>query len=104
MTFTGNEDHSFPLTTASEWTARYRTSVPTSETIAHFFGKQHMKKLLDQEGCVGMRIYYALDEAGTKQLIITGVDANGDDLYTGLLAEKSARTPPFGGVANPLNS
>lgn len=104
MSFTGTENHSISLSTASEWTANYRAIITPGDTIAHFFGKEFIQELLDQEECVGMRIYYALDEDGKKQLIISGVKANEDDLYNGLLAEKAARTPPFGGAANPLNS
>jgi hypothetical protein len=107
MAFTGNEDHTIDLETASEWTANYRQSIPTSEgdkTIGHFFAKDHLQRILDQDNCVGLRIYYALNEAGEKQLIITGVKANEDDLHEGILAENSLKSPPYGGITNPLNS
>jgi len=104
MLFSGNEDHSFPLATASEWTENYRNGMSAPGTIAHYFGKRAIKDIFAQEGCVGMRIYYALDENGKQQLIIVGVDGNGDDLYNGLLAERSVHCPPDCSAPNPLNS
>ncbi len=104
MSFTGNENHDFPLGTASEWTANYRNSNPSTSTKAHYFGKTAIQSIFDQAGCVGMRIYYALDENGAKQLIIVGVDADGNDLYNGLLAERGYPCPTYCSAANPLNS
>lgn len=104
MSFTGNEDHDFPLQTASEWTANYRNSNPSTATIAHYFGKTAIQNIFNQNGCVGMRIYYALDDSGNKQLIIVGVDSDGNDLYNGLLAERSFRCPSVCSSSNPLNS
>ncbi len=101
---TGNEDHEFPLSTASQWTANYRNSVTPGTTIAHCFGKGYIEQIFAQEGCVGMRIYYALDGNGQKQLIIVGVDENGNDLYNGLIAERSQMCPTYCSAANLLNS
>ena len=103
MAFTGNEDHDFPLATAEQWTANYRATVSGSETKAHYFGGAAIKAILDQEGCVGIRIYYALDDQGEKQLIIVGADADENDLYEGLIAERSAKCPPNCAVSSPLS-
>lgn len=106
MAFTGNEDHSFPLETAVEWTANYRAANPGSSTnpttLAHYFGKAAISEIFGQTGCVGFRAYYALNDTGEKQLIITGVDADGNDLYEGLLAERSVVCPPNCGAYSPL--
>jgi hypothetical protein len=104
MTITGNEDHSIDLETASDWTENYRNSVSTGAIIAHAFGKSDILAILNQEDCTGMRLYYALDGDGEQQIIVVGVDINGDDLYEGLLAERSIRCPPSCGATNPLNS
>ncbi|MES2763741.1 MAG: hypothetical protein V4677_16115 [Bacteroidota bacterium] len=95
MAFTGNEAEQFPLNTAADWTRNYRNSIPAGETIAHFFGKNIINNILAQEGCMGIRIYYALDEQGKKQLIIVGADANENDIYNGIIAERSYLCPPF---------
>jgi len=107
MPFTGNEDHEINLATASDWTRRFRNSLPENPpdpTISHFFGKEYLLSMLAQTDCVGLRIYYALDENDNKQLVISGVNADEDDLYEGILAENSLKGPPFSGTANSLNS
>ena len=103
MSFTGHENHDIPLATASEWTKNYRNANPGA-TIAHFFGKDAIEAILSQENCVGIRIYYALDQNGAKQLIITGTDANQNDLCNGKLAERSLPCPSMCSETNPLNS
>jgi hypothetical protein len=103
-TYTGNEEHEIDLSTASAWTANFRASVPANTTLGHYFGKGIIQSIIDQDEAVGVRIYFAKDGDGVQQLIITGVDENGDDLYEGLLAEMARRNPPYGVTANPLNS
>ena len=103
MAISENQNHDFPLNQASQWTANYRAANPNL-IKAHAFGKNAIKKIFQQAGCVGMRIYYALDENGVQQLIIVGVDANANDLHQGLIAERSMPCPPLCGANNPLNS
>ena len=52
---------------------------------------------------MGIRIYYALDENGKKQLIIVGADANENDIYNGIIAERSVTCPPYCPTNSPLN-
>jgi len=102
MSFTGNESHDIPLATAAEWTKNYRDANPGA-IKAHYFGKDAIQAILDQGGCVGIRIYYALDDDGVKHLIIVGANASENDLYQGLLAERSLPCPSSCSTANPLN-
>ena len=95
MAFTGKEAEQFPLNTAAEWTKNYRDQMQPGDPKAHFFGKDIINEILAQEGCMGIRIYYALDEEGKKQLIIVGADANENDIYNGVIAERSHVCPPF---------
>ncbi|MCD6068658.1 MAG: hypothetical protein K0S33_3484 [Bacteroidetes bacterium] len=104
MAFSGKEAEQFPLGTAAEWTARFRDGIVSGTTIAHFFGKSIITDILAQEGCMGIRAYYALDADNKRQLIIVGADANENDMYNGIIAEKSSPCPPFCGGGNPLNS
>jgi hypothetical protein len=104
MSFTGHENHDISLTEASAWTKNFRDSITPGQTIAHYYGKDAIQAILNQEGCVGIRIYYALDTAGVKQLVTVGVDASGNDLYQGLLADRTLRCPLSCSAANPLNS
>lgn len=55
---TGREGAPIDLKTATQWTRNYRRMRP-NERISHFFGREHLQNLLNQEGCLGIRIYYA---------------------------------------------
>ncbi len=103
MSFTGQENHDITLDEAKEWTKNYRVQVPSNATKAHFFGKDAIQAILNQDDCVGIRIYYALDTEDRQQLIVVGADANENDLHEGLLAERSFPCPPScGGGGSPL--
>jgi hypothetical protein len=107
MNFTGQEDHDIDLETAARWTKRFRDTIPPlapDQTNALFFGEEYIQSILSQPDCVGIRIYYALDDDGNREMILCGAKANKDDLYQGILAEQALKCPPNGGIANPLNS
>lgn len=103
MSFTGKENHDITLAEAAAWTANYRGKNPAPAVKAHFFGKDAIQAILDQENCVGIRIYYALDPKGVKQLIIVGADEAERDLFEGKLAERSWPCPPFCDSNSPLS-
>jgi hypothetical protein len=103
MTFTGHEDHTIPLQEASEWTANYRNA-NHNQTRAHLFGQESVNAVLQQAGCVGIRIYYAITVTGEKELVIVGVDANQNDLVNGIILDRSFHCPPECGNTNSLNS
>jgi len=102
MSFTGHEDHSISLQDAITMTTNYRNA-NRDAVKAHFFGKDALQAILDQAGCVGIRIYYALDDQGTKHLVLCGADADENDLYDGQLAERSYPCPPYCGASSPLS-
>lgn len=102
MAFDGTEGSEITLANAAAMTAKYRHDNP-NETLAHFFGKDILIELLDQEGCVGIRIYYGLDEDNNKQLVIVGVDSDQNDI-TRLVADMSYPCPNACSTPNPLNS
>lgn len=101
MSFTGNEAEKFPLETAAEWTANYRSANP-NDIKAHFFGKNILNEILAQPGCVGIRVYHALDSAGVKQMIMVGADKYENDLFNGIVAEVSKPCPPYCPNGSPL--
>ena len=101
MAFTGKEAEEFPLDTAAEWTANYRKANPNG-IKAHFFGRDIIQRILDQDGCVGIRCYYALDEKGVQQMIMVGADKDENDLYNGIIAEVSKPCPTYCPTGSPL--
>ncbi len=104
MSFTGDENHGITLAAASQLTANYRNSHPATAVKGFYYGKQAIMSILTQENCVGIRIYYAQDSDAVPTLVITGVDASGNDLYEGQLAEFGHKSPPYNSNPNPLNS
>lgn len=104
MTFTGNEGAIITLAEGSEMTANYRATISTGDVIGHAIGANLFNSILHQSGCVGIRIYYALDEKGEKQLVLVGVDTNGNDITSGIIVDKSISCPTRCSYKNPLNS
>ncbi|MEO5641909.1 MAG: hypothetical protein ABIQ40_00550 [Bacteroidia bacterium] len=97
--FTGNEGEAITLSEASEWTANYRAADPTG-IKAFFYGKAILNSILAQEYCVGIRIYYAIDDDGGKQLVLVGVDASGNDQTSGIVADRGAPCPSYCDTGN----
>jgi hypothetical protein len=103
MPFDPSINHIINLTDASKLTANYRLNSP-GQTLAHAFGRRQMLDLLIQNNCEGFRIYYGIDQLGEKQLVIVGVDINGNDLYEGILLDLSQLCPSVCSSNNPLNT
>lgn len=103
MAFNGKEAEVFPLDTAAEWTANYRAANPEGRR-AHFFGKDIINSIIAQTGCMGIRVYYALDEDGVQQMIMVGVNAEENDMFNGVIAERALPCPTYcSGGGSPLN-
>ncbi len=104
MNFTGNENHQITLEEASALTARYRATANAADAKAEYFGKDALISLLSQNACVGVRIYYGVDENNVKKLVLVGVNAEGNDMCEGELMEKGTLCPPICSADNPLNT
>ena len=79
-TFNGSESGPISLETAKKWTANYRATIKPGETEAHYWGAAIIRQLLDENRSVGIRAYYAIDDNGKKQLLLVGVDEDGNNL------------------------
>ncbi len=81
--FTGAEGGPIDLHTAKKWTANYRRQKEKRKEKyikANFFGCDIIRKILSEEGCKGIRIYYAVDDKGQQQLLLVGADAKMNSL------------------------
>lgn len=79
--FNGSEGDPIDLATAKKWASNYKsTSQKPDEILAHYFGFEIIQDILSQSSCVGIRIYYAIDESGEKKLILVGVNASGENM------------------------
>lgn len=101
MAFNGTEGGPITLAEGAEMTANYRKAQPNS-TKAHFFGRDALHALLQQEGCMGIRVYYGMDSDSNKQLVLVGADSDENDM-TQLVVDGSIPCPIRCGQANALN-
>ena len=104
MAFNGDEGAVVTLVEASGWTANYRKTIPAGEIIAQFVGKNQLMKILNQKGCMGVRVYYGIGDDGKKNLIFVGATADENDMVNGILIEKVISCPPICSQKNSLNS
>ncbi len=102
MAFNGTEGGEITLSEGSKMTSNYRDRNP-NQTIAHFFGRDILERILSQENCMGIRMYYGIDDDGKKQIVLVGADEHQNDL-TDLVADISHPCPHTCSQANPLNS
>lgn len=101
MSFNGNEGGEISLAEGAAMTAKYRTENPT-KLKGHFFGKDILTKILEQDGCMGIRMYYGIDSNEKQQLVIVGADSDENDMLE-LVADLSFPCPDACSTPNPLN-
>ena len=102
MAFNGTEGGQISLTDAAKMTEEYRKNNPNRKK-ARFFGKDILQELLNQENCMGIRIYYGESEDGERELVLVGAGADENDLLD-LVVDYSAPCPGFCSSSNKLNS
>lgn len=98
--FNPNDGAFISKTTAQDYTANYRNNSGSNAIDSHFFGLNKLKEVIGQEDVIGIRIYYGLKEDENEnlvqELIIVGVDENGDDiLNTNKILDHSRPCPPY---------
>ena len=102
--FTGKEEHAITLAEASELTNNFQRQASPDQIIGGYFGREAILNILAQEGCVGIRYYYGLDNSGVPHIVLVGVNAEGNDMITGILAERAFKCPPFCSELDELNT
>ncbi|MDG1332612.1 MAG: hypothetical protein P8P74_09800 [Crocinitomicaceae bacterium] len=102
MAFDGTEGGAITLSEGAALTKEHRLRNPTAHK-GHFFGKEILNQILDQEGCMGIRFYNGQDEDGNRQLVIVGADEFEDDMLD-LVGDFSAACPSNCSTPNALNS
>lgn len=81
------------------------------DVLAHFMGRNMIEAILAQPGVVGIRMFHALNDLGIKQLVLVGVDCNGNNVLDftevgengemikkkGIVADRARACPPYCG-------
>lgn len=101
MSFNGTEGKVISLADGATMTQDWRNE-HASATKAVFFGKDHIEDLLRQDGCVGIRIYYAINESNDYTMVLVGANEDQDDM-TEIVINAGFRCPIVCGQANTLN-
>lgn len=99
---TGHEVQNVTLAYGASLTSNFRNSSPSGTTLGEYFSGDAVRGILNQTGCIGLRIYYGKKSDGTPALVLSGVDGNGSDLAGGVICETGFPCPPVCDVTSPL--
>lgn len=94
MAFTTNDGEYISLEDAAKWTENHRNSSNYNGVMAQFYGKAKIAAILQQPGCVGLRIYYAKDDQDNPVLVLIGARENGVDIESTMILERGTVCPP----------
>jgi len=85
-------------------TSAYRAENPEG-IKAFLIDGDLVRQVLDQEGCVSIRIYNGIDKKdGKPSPVIVGVTADNEDMTAGLLLDRAYCCPPHVARNSALNS
>jgi hypothetical protein len=100
MAFNGNEGEMMNPDQAKTWINNYQKADPKA-VKAEFFGFKKLSELLGQTNAIGIRIYYAKDDAGVSRLVIVAVTPDEkniapiDGTAQGMVLENGYPCPPY---------
>jgi hypothetical protein len=69
-------------------------SINEANPKASAFGADRIQEILDQTGCVGIRIYNGYYDY-KRRFVLVGVDEDGNDMTSGRILEFSNPCPPY---------
>jgi len=97
MAFTTTDGEFISLEDAVHWTTNHRNSSNFNGIHGQYYGKARIASILQQEGCTGLRVYYAIDEQDVPVLVLIGTNEAGDDIESELILERGIICPPYCG-------
>lgn len=104
MAFTTTDGEYISLQDACSWTANHRNSSSYNGIKSQFYGKSKIAGILQQQGCVGLRIYYAIDSSNVPVLVLIGTNCDGNDIESSMILERGTICPPNCGGGGGGNS
>lgn len=70
---------------------------------SYFVGTDKLNRILEQEGCIGVRIYDGYNaETSKENRVLVGVDLEGEDISTGVIVEELSPCPTQCPKSSPL--
>ena len=96
-------NHRISLDEAAAHTRRHREAKVHAIT-AGAFHKDQVLELLNQAGCVGLRVHLGRNPDASPTVVLTGIDQADSDLVNkAVILEQWVPCPPFCGAQNALN-
>lgn len=99
-----NRKHAIAAKDAATMIRRHREATRSKNPVCGAFLKEPVQALLNQKGCTGVRMYYALAENGEPHAVLVGVDEAGNDMAAGTVLEDWFPCPPWCPTASPLGA
>ena len=88
--------------TAINYTHSFQRKDPNAAS-AYFVGLEKIKIILEQENCIGVRIYDGYDADTEKEnRVLVGVDHKGEDMVEGVIVEELIICPHDCPKSSPL--
>jgi hypothetical protein len=112
---TTNNNHEISLQQAIDMTTLYRANRPSNFPICETFEKEAINKLLAEDGCAYLRIYYGMKENKEVDAILVAANASEEDILPpastaaatagdGVILEDGYRCPQACPPPSPLNT
>lgn len=79
MNFNGSEGSFIEMGEGAKMTAAYREAQP-GDNLCIFFGSEMLRELMEQDGAMGLRFYFAHSEGGKMALVTVAANAAGQDM------------------------
>ena len=99
------KDHRTSKQDAAKYARRHRKAAKHDRPFPPVaFHRDAFDRILRQPGCMGIRSYPGLSDAGEPTLVLVGVDADGNDMIEGALAQFGGVCPPSCSEQNDLNT
>ena len=93
--------HLISLAEAAQMTHAFQKATQfQGMTVACMMDNNAYQQVMTQQGCTGIRTYFALDNL--NNLTIVGVDAQGNDIASGIIMERAHRCPILCNKNSPL--
>jgi len=92
-------DHHIELEAARDLINRHKRQNTTGRTSV-VTTRVPLDRMLAQEGCVGVRMYFAMNPDGTPTIVMVGVDKDFNDLDQGVISDRMFPCPDW----CPMNS
>ncbi|MDV4069983.1 hypothetical protein CMT34_17475 [Elizabethkingia anophelis] len=102
MSIDKNTGEIITLEKAIEFTHLFQMQNPSALT-SFYAGGSKISSILEQENCIGIRFYNGYDAIAKKNnLVLVGVDINGEDITDGFILEHLSPCPPNCPKSSPL--